>query len=127
MSVSTSPFITSTSSSASAVDQRQRADGAERFVLAEVVDRDPVALAVAEEGLDQLGQVAGRHRDALEAVRLQLAHDDVEHRPVADRHQRLRQHRRVGAQAGALAARQDHGALHDPPGPARFPQRDASL
>ena len=52
-----------------AVDQGERADRAERLVLAEVVDRDAVALAVAEEGLDQLGEVAGGDRDALEPVR----------------------------------------------------------
>ena len=83
-------------------------------MLAEVVDRDAVRRAVPEERLDQLRQVARGDRDPLEAVRLQLAHDDVEHRPVADRHQRLRQHGGVGAQARAFASREDHRALHGP-------------
>ncbi len=52
-----------------ALDQRQRADRAERLVLAVVVDRDAVRLAVAEERLDQLGQVAGGDRDPLEPMR----------------------------------------------------------
>src|SRR5919201_1138757 len=94
------------------LDQRQCADGAERLGFAEVVDLDPVAASVAEEVLDQLGQVAGGHGDVLEAVAAQLAYDDVQHRPVADRHQRLWQDGRVGAQARALAARQYHSALH---------------
>ena len=41
-----------------AVDQRKRADRAERLVLTEVVDLDVVGRAVAEERLDELGQVA---------------------------------------------------------------------
>ena len=95
-----------------AVEQAQGADRAERLLLAVVVDRDPVALAVAEEGLDQLGQVAGDDRQPLEAVRAELAHDHVEDRPVADRHQRLRQDRRVGPQAHPEAAGEYHCALH---------------
>src|SRR6185437_12693709 len=99
-----------------ALDQAQRANRAERLVLAVVVDRDAVVVAVAEEGLDQLGQVAGRDRDVLEAVALELPDDDVEHGTVAHRHERLGQYRGVGPQSRSLAAGQYDCALHnDPP------------
>src|SRR6185437_9983470 len=88
------------------------ANCAERLLLAVVVDRDAIVLAVAKERLYELGQVAGGHGDSLESVGLELAHDDVEHGPVADRHQGLGQDSGVGPQARALAPRQDHGALH---------------
>ena len=79
------------------VDQSQRADGAERLVLAEVVDRDAVPVPRAEEGLDQLGEVAGDDRQPVEALVLELADDHVEDRAVPHRHQRLRQHGGVRA------------------------------
>ena len=94
---------------------RERANCAERLVLAEVVDREAVVLAVAEEDLDQLGEVTGRDRHALESVVPQLAHDDVEDRAVADRHQRLREDGGVRAQAHALPACEDDGTIHSGP------------
>jgi hypothetical protein len=92
------------------VDQGEGADCAERLLLAEVVDRDAVRGTVAEKRLDQLGEVPCSDRDAVEPVVAQLADDDVEHRPVPDRHQRLRQDGRVRLQARTEAAGEHNGA-----------------
>ena len=90
-------------------DQAQRADGAERLGLERVVDaRAPGA--VAEEGADEVGLVVHRQGDAAKPA-VQLAHQHLKNRVLADRHQRLRQDDRVGPQARALAAGEDDGAL----------------
>ncbi len=55
------------------VEQRQAAGRAERRDLAAVVEPGAELPAVAEEGLDQLGQVAGDDRDVAEAEPRELA------------------------------------------------------
>ena len=77
--------------------------------LVGVVDVDPELGAVAHHGADQVGEVADRERQVGEAELTQLVDDDGEDRAVADREQRLGQHRRVGAQAGALSSGKDDG------------------
>ena len=59
----------------------------------------PWRVARAEEGLDQLREMAGDDRQPLEALVVQLPDDHVQDRPVADGHERLRKHRRVGPKA----------------------------
>ena len=89
-----------------ALDLRERACGAERLFLAQVVQVDAEAGAVAEVGLDQLREVADGQVDMVEAGLREPAEQDLEHGHLADRHQRLRQHGRVGGEARPLAARE---------------------
>ena len=105
-----SPFITRKVSSRS-VDLRERARRAERLALLVVRDRDAVRRAVPEDRLDQVRQVAHRDHQVGEVVRGQLPDDHVEDRPVADRHQRLRQHGRVRREPRSLTAGEDHASL----------------
>ena len=96
------------------LQQGQAARGSQRRFLAAVVDPGAEFPAVAAEGLDQLGQVAGDDRDVAEAEPGELAEHDLDdrHRVVlAQRHQRLGQHVRVRPQPGPLASCQQHG-LH---------------
>ena len=94
------------------VDQAERADGSQGLIFPKVVDRHSVARPVAEERFDQLGEVSGGDRDALESCRRELADHDIEDRPVADRHQRLWEHSGVWPQPGSQTAREYHGASH---------------
>ena len=83
-------------------EQRQAAGGPQRRRLAAVVDPRAELAAVAAEGLDQLGQVAGDDRDVAEAEPRELAEDDLDDRHrvvVAQRHQRLGQARGCTAAA----------------------------
>ena len=56
-----------------------RAHGAERGVLAQVVDLDAPLRTVARISLDQLGQVPDREGGPHEALGGQLPHHDLEH------------------------------------------------
>jgi hypothetical protein len=49
-----------------------------------------------------------RDVDLLDSAAHELAQQDVDDRPVAERHERLRQDRRVRREAGALPAGHDH-------------------
>src|SRR5690606_29216293 len=93
--------------------KRQRTDGAERLVLKDILNLKTQARAVSKEGADQLAKMTDAKRDAAEAMIAQVAEDDFQDRPIANRHQRFRQHRRVRAQAHALAAAQDDRARVD--------------
>jgi len=68
----------------------QRAGRAERLGLVQVLDRHSMVRAVAEHGFDQVAQVADRERQVREPVGRELPDDNVEDRPIADRHERLR-------------------------------------
>ena len=73
--------------------QPETAGRVERRRLAKVIDAEAVALAVAQEGADQLGQVPGNDRQVGDAEQLQLADEDLDHRRVVERHERLRKRR----------------------------------
>ena len=87
-----------------------RRDGsrrAERLVLERVVDAQPEARPVLEEGLKHLGHVPAGQGDLTHLGRVQLPQDDLENGHVPDRHQRLGDHGGVRAQSRALAAGED--------------------
>ena len=84
---------------------------AERHRLVGVGHRDAELAAVAEVGLDVVGQERDRDDDLVEPVLLQQADDVLHHRPVGERQHRLRRVRGERAQPGALAAGHDDG-LH---------------
>jgi len=79
-------------------------------VLGEVVERDPVLGAVAEERLDELREMAGGEGDAVEPVMAQLLEHDPEDWTVADRHEGFGDHRRIGPQSRSPPAGQDDRA-----------------
>ena len=91
----------------------QRAGGPERLLRLPV----PVELevlrkhgALAEVDADQVAQVPDADVDRVEPRARELADDDLEDRPVADREQRLGQDRGVGPQAHAEPACEDDGS-----------------
>ena len=86
---------------------RSGAGSAERLLLADVGDVDVAVLAAVEDRLDQVREVADAEVHVDDARVLELADDDLEDRLVADRHQRLRQHRGVRREPRAAAAGQD--------------------
>src|SRR5436305_9460279 len=93
-------------------DGAQRARGALRLVLPvpvelKAVGEDPL---LREVQLDELAEVADAEVDLLYARVRQAAHDVLEDRAVADRHERLGDDRRVGAQPRSEASGQDHGS-----------------
>ena len=96
-------------SAVEAVDELERRSGAERFVLVHVLDRDVPVLTVVEDRLDEMREVADAERDVLDPTGLELVDHELEDRPLADRHQRLRKHRGVRREARAAAAREHDG------------------
>ena len=66
------------------------------------------SLGLREVDLDQLSEVSDAQVDLPHAGSVQPEKDVLEDRPVADRHERLGQDRRVRAQPHAEAPRQDH-------------------
>ena len=91
---------------------RDRAGRSERLRLAPVDELDAEPLTVAEVRLDQLGEVADREVDADEARRREPSQQDLEHRHVADRHQRLRQDGRVRPQPCSRSAGEHDDVAH---------------
>ena len=83
-------------------------------VFAYELDLDAVVAAVVEHGLDQVREIPDAEGDVGDPTGRELADDELENRAVADRHQRLRQHRRVGSEPRALSAREDN-RLHAAP------------
>ena len=89
------------------------AGGAERFVLDGVGDLEPVAGAVADDGLDRLGEEAGREHRPLHAVTGEIVEDVGDERPLDDRRDRLGHAGGDGPQPRALAADEDDGLSRD--------------
>jgi hypothetical protein len=86
------------------VDEAKRSGRAERLVLVHVLDRDVTVLAIVEDRLDQVGQVAHAKGDVRDSARFELIYHQLQDRPLADRHQRLRQHRGVRSKTSATPA-----------------------
>ena len=76
-----------------------------------VAKRHPVgeARTVCEVRHDQLAEMADAKVDLDEPARREPMDDQLEHRALSDRHERLRQHHRVRPQARTSTAREDHG------------------
>ena len=64
---------------------------------------------VGEVRLDERAEVAHAQVHAPAAVARQLGEDQMQDRPVTDRHERFRQHERVRPQPRAHSAGEDHG------------------
>jgi hypothetical protein len=101
-------------------DRREGAGGAERLVLP--VEGQPDLgrdVRVGQIDEDQLPEVVDAQVDVVDPRSHERADDVREHRPVADRHQRLGDHGRVGAQSRAQASDRPHlvftGAVRCPP------------
>ena len=92
--------------------QRERTGGAERLVLMAIADMHTVLTPVADDRHQQLGEVTGRQHDLPKALRGQLAQQDFQHRLLAERHERFREHRRQRLEPGtASAGKQRHHHL----------------
>ena len=80
----------------------QRAGRAERFGFPVIREPNVVRqVGVREVDADELPKVTDTQVDVVNTRPVQRLDDVLENRPVADRHQRLRNHRRVRAQARA--------------------------
>ena len=93
-------------------DETHRTSGPERPVLSRVIDVDAEPRAVAEVGLDDVREVADRHRDSRAAVVPELPDDDFEERMIAERQERLRDRDGVRREARPLLPGEDHRAHH---------------
>ena len=95
---------------------RQGTRGAERLGLpVEVQLHLGWQIGVRQVDGDQLPEVAHAQVDLVDAAARQRADDVLEHRPVADRHERLRDDGGVGAQPHPQPARQDDCSHATPP------------
>src|SRR6266511_418222 len=89
------------------LDQANRGGRAEWNFLLDVADvHVPIGTAV-EDSSDQMREISDAERDVRDPVTGELLYDDLEDCAVADRHQRLRQHRRVGSEPATLPAGED--------------------
>src|SRR4029453_5554393 len=84
---------------------------AQGLLLLDVLDRSsrPPVSAV-ENSPDQMGEVADAERHLVEAVPGELIEDDLEDRPVPDRHEGLGQHRGIWSEPRPAAAGEHDGA-----------------
>ena len=87
------------------------ASGAQRHGLVGIADGDTELAAVAEVGLDVIGQERNRDHDLVEAVPGEQIDDVLHHRPVGDRQHRLGGVRRERTQTRPLTAGHDD-SLH---------------
>ncbi len=85
-------------------ERRERAGGAERRFLPQVLELDAEPLSVPEVRFDQLGEIAHREVDPLESRRREPPEQDLQHGHLPDRHQRLRENRRVRREPRAPAS-----------------------
>ncbi len=90
------------------VDERQRAHGAQRRLLARVVDVDIPLGSVTEVGHQQLGQMSYGKGDVLKSRSLQLPDNDLQHGNIANRRQRLWKTHGIGRKTPPLAAGQNN-------------------
>ena len=102
-----SPFITRKRLVGRIRSSSRRAGGPQRLVLPVVDELDVLGHrgALGEIGADQLAEVADAEVDPVEAGGRELADDQLEDRPLADRDQRLRQNGRVRGEPGAACRR----------------------
>ena len=89
--------------------QAERAGGAERLVLAQVVDAGAEPRSVLEVILDDVAQVVHRDRDAGDARPHEVQDRPLEDRPAGDAQHRLGDGLGQRPQPDALAAGHDHG------------------
>ncbi len=88
--------------------QRQGSAGAERGVLAQVLDAAAEARPITEVIFDHLPEIADAEEDPPHAMADQQLYQVLEDRPVADRQHRLGDRLGQLAEALALAAGHDH-------------------
>jgi hypothetical protein len=95
-----------------AISERPKwARRSERLIFVNEVEPQTEGRAIPEVRFDQVGEVPGQHRGVGDAVALELAQQDLQHRIFADRHQGLREARGVGPESSSATAGEDDG-LH---------------
>jgi len=92
-----------------AVNKAKWAGCAERLLFVRVTDVHVTICAVVENSPDQVRQVADTEDNVPDAMRLELFDHDLEDRSLADRHQWLREDRRIRSKARSAAAGKHDG------------------
>ena len=101
-----SPFITNSGACGGSGKQRQRAAGAERLLLGQILDPDAEARAVAEVIFDHVPEVVDREKDPPHALADEMKHDPLEDRSPRDAQHRLGQ--LIGQRRQSLTAATGH-------------------